>query len=178
MVAPGGGGGSYERGTPVYVLVKQALLTKTTLRPSLADTWTNQETRDFSQVLDTLKEGVFPATGSEDTWASDVTKIFAIGLAVKVMSTPPRGGPMHSTAGLFKAFPEAVLTQLPPTRKPHGGSGISELHEPGTQESSHRPRIVFFHRRPFVGLSQPRSAPCLEPFCGKFLSKVEKPDGN
>ena len=32
------------------------------------------------------------------------------------------------------------------------------------------------HRRPFVGLSQPRSASFLEPFCGKLLSKVDKPD--
>ena len=30
------------------------------------------------------------------------------------------------------------------------------------------------HRRPFVGLSQPRSAPFLEPFCEKLLSKVDK----
>ena len=34
------------------------------------------------------------------------------------------------------------------------------------------------HRRPFVGLSQPRSAPFLEPFWGIFLSKVDKPDAN
>ena len=31
------------------------------------------------------------------------------------------------------------------------------------------------HRRPFVGLSQPRSAPFLEQFCGKLPSKVDKP---
>ena len=34
------------------------------------------------------------------------------------------------------------------------------------------------YRRHFEGLSQPRSAPFLEPFCGKLLSKVDKTDGN
>jgi len=46
-----------------------------------------------------------------------------------------------------------------------GGSDVVEI---GGVASS--------HGRPFVGLSQPRSASFLEPFCGKMLSKVDKPD--
>jgi hypothetical protein len=40
-----------------------------------------------------MKVSLFSTAGAEDTFASDVTKIFAIGLAVKVMSPPSRGGP-------------------------------------------------------------------------------------
>ena len=55
-------------------------------------------TREFSQVLDSLKVGMFTTAGDEDTWGSDVLKIFAIGLAFKVVSPVPL--PMHPEAGL------------------------------------------------------------------------------
>jgi hypothetical protein len=52
----------------------------------------------LSQVLDSMKAGVFSTAGDEDTWGSDVLKIFAIGLAFKVVSPVPL--PMHPEAGL------------------------------------------------------------------------------
>ena len=56
---------------------------------------------DFSEVLDSMKLSLFSTAGAEDPFASDVTEIFAIGLAVKVMSPPSRGGP-HATLACWE----------------------------------------------------------------------------
>ena len=49
----------------------------------------SKQPRLLLQVLDTLKVGLFSTAGSEDTVAADLFKIFAIGLAFKVMTPPP-----------------------------------------------------------------------------------------
>jgi hypothetical protein len=58
--------------------------------------------------------------------------------------------------------------------------GENIAHKSALQRGQRSSRVCRrpLHRRPFVGLSQTRSAPFLEPFCGEFSSKVDKPIEN
>jgi hypothetical protein len=94
---------------------------------------------------------------------------------------PPGGHGLGDNAET--SLSNSVISNQPPLKRgysQHVLTGIGSVPSIFIENVTSLPGCPWktCHRRPFVGLSQPRSASFMEPFYGKLWSKIDKSDQN